>query len=46
MAVVWIKVALGSLLGGRRAGEYRKILAWHWKGRPAGEGLAPAGGDR
>ncbi len=25
MAVLWIKVALGSLLGGRRAGEYRKI---------------------
>ncbi len=39
MAVLWIKVALGSLLGGRRAGEYRKILTWHWRGRPASAGL-------
>ena len=45
MAVVWIKVALGRLLGGRRAGEYRKILAWHWRGRPASAGLPPVAGS-
>ncbi len=35
VAVVLVKVALGSLLGGRRASEYRKILAWPlWVGSP------------
>lgn len=38
-AVVLPKLLLGSVLGGRRAGEYRKILAWHAAGRPAGAGL-------
>ena len=37
----WIKAALGSLLGGRRAAEYRKILAWHGRGCPASAGLPP-----
>ncbi len=46
LAVMWIKVALGSLLGGRRASEYRRILAWYWQGRPAHAGLAPGGGER
>ena len=41
MAVLWIKAALGSLLGGRRAGEFRKLLAWQWRGRPASAGLPP-----
>ncbi|MCZ6570264.1 MAG: hypothetical protein O7B23_08910 [Deltaproteobacteria bacterium] len=42
MAVAWIKAALGSLLGGRRAAEYRKILAWHGRrGCPASAGLPP-----
>ena len=41
LAVLWMKVALGSLRGGRRAGEYRKILAWHRRGRPASAGLPP-----
>ena len=41
MTVLWIKVALGNLLGGRRAGEFRKLLAWHFSGRPASAGLPP-----
>ena len=41
LAVVWIKVALGSWLGGRRAAEYRKILARHGRGCPASAGLPP-----
>ncbi len=39
LAIVLGKVLLGSLLGGRRAAEYRKLLAWHWQGRPASAGL-------
>jgi hypothetical protein len=41
-AVVWIKLLLGSVFGGRRAAEYRKILAWHRAGRPADAGLGSA----
>jgi len=41
-ALVLIKILCGSVLGGRRAGEYRKILAWHAAGEPATSGLAAA----
>ena len=45
-AALWLMVVLkllfGSVLGGRRAAEYRKILAWHASGRPAGAGLDSA----
>ena len=44
--VVLARVLLGSVLGGRRAAEYRKLLAWHWQGRPASAGLSPARGER
>ncbi len=37
--IVLAKLLLGSVLGGRRAAGYRKILAWHWAGRPATAGL-------
>ena len=43
LAIVVARVALGSVLGGRRAREYRKILAWHWRGRPASAGLSAGG---
>jgi len=41
-AVVWIKILCGCAFGGRRAQEYRKILAWHRAGEPATSGLAAA----
>jgi len=41
-AVVWIKILCGCVFGGRRAQEYRKILAWHRAGEPATSGLAAA----
>lgn len=41
-AVVLVKVALGCVLGGRRASEYRKILVWHLAGRPQEAGLGSA----
>ncbi len=40
--VVVLKILFGSVLGGRRASEYRKILAWHLRGRPAESGLGSA----
>ncbi|MFI5315951.1 MAG: glycosyltransferase family 2 protein [Myxococcota bacterium] len=40
--IVLAKVVCGSALGGRRAQEYRKILAWHGAGEPATSGLAAA----
>jgi len=39
---VWIKILCGCAFGGRRAQEYRKILAWHRAGEPATSGLAAA----
>lgn len=41
-AIVLVKILCGSVLGGRRAQEYRKILAWHGAGEPATSGLAAA----
>jgi len=41
-AGVWIKILCGCVFGGRRAQEYRKILAWHRAGEPATSGLAAA----
>jgi GT2 family glycosyltransferase len=41
-AVVMVKILAGSVFGGRRAAEYRKILAWHGAGEPATSGLAAA----
>jgi hypothetical protein len=41
-SLVWLKLLLGSVFGGRRAGEYRKILAWHRAGMPADAGLGSA----
>lgn len=41
-ALVLMRLVLGCLFGGRRAGEYRKILAWHHQGRPAAAGLGAA----
>jgi len=41
-AVVWIKILFGCAFGGRRAQEYRKILAWQRAGEPATSGLAAA----
>jgi GT2 family glycosyltransferase len=41
-AIVLVKIVCGSVLGGRRAQEYRKILAWHGAGEPATSGLAAA----
>ena len=40
-ATISLKLALGSVLGGRRAAEYRKILVWRLRGRPEGAGLRP-----
>jgi GT2 family glycosyltransferase len=39
-AIVMAKILLGCVFGGRRAQEYRKILAWHREGEPAKSGLA------
>jgi hypothetical protein len=39
-AIVMAKILLGCVFGGRRAKEYRKILAWHREGEPATSGLA------
>jgi hypothetical protein len=33
--IVMLKILLGVVFGGRRAGEYRKILAWHRAGEPS-----------
>jgi GT2 family glycosyltransferase len=41
-AVVFAKILVGSAFGGRRADEYRKILAWHRAGEPATAGLSAA----
>ena len=41
-AIVMARILLGCAFGGRRAGEYRKILAWHRAGRPATAGLGSA----
>jgi hypothetical protein len=41
-AIVMIKILCGTVFGGRRASEYRKILAWHRAGEPATSGLAAA----
>ncbi len=40
--LVWVKLVFGCVAGGRRAAEYRKILAWHRAGRPADAGLGSA----
>ena len=37
--IVRAKLWLGSTFGGRRAAEYRKILAWYRAGQPASAGL-------
>jgi len=39
-AIVMVKILLGVAFGGRRAGEYRKILAWHLAGEPSTAGLS------
>jgi hypothetical protein len=39
-AIVMSKVLLGVVFGGRRAAEYRKILAWHLAGEPSTAGLS------
>jgi GT2 family glycosyltransferase len=41
-AIVIAKILLGCVFGGRRAAEYRSILAWHRAGRPATAGLGAA----
>jgi len=41
-AIVMAKVLLGCVFGGRRAAEYRSILAWYRAGRPATAGLGAA----
>jgi GT2 family glycosyltransferase len=41
-AIVMAKILLGCVFGGRRAAEYRSILAWHRAGRPATAGLGAA----
>ena len=41
-AIVVTKTALGAVFGGRRAADYRGLLAWYLAGRPAGAGLGPA----
>jgi len=41
-AIVMVKILCGTVFGGRRASEYRKILAWHRAGEPATSGLAAA----
>ncbi len=40
-ATIFLKLALVSVVGGRRAPEYRKILAWRLRGRPLEAGLRP-----
>lgn len=39
-AIVMVKILLGVVFGGRRAEEYRKILAWHRAGEPSTAGLS------
>lgn len=39
-AIVMVKLLFGVIFGGRRAGEYRKILAWHRAGEPSTAGLS------
>ncbi len=39
-AIVMAKILIGAAFGGRRAGEYRKILAWHRAGEPSTAGLS------
>jgi GT2 family glycosyltransferase len=41
-AIVVARILLGCVFGGRRADEYRKILAWYRAGRPATAGLGAA----
>jgi hypothetical protein len=41
-ALVPAKLLFGSLLGGARGAEYRRILAWHWKGMQPAAGLRSA----
>lgn len=41
-AIVMARILLGCVFGGRRAEEYRKILAWYRAGRPATAGLGAA----
>jgi hypothetical protein len=41
-AIVMGKILLGCVFGGRRAEEYRKILAWYRAGQPATAGLGSA----
>ena len=38
--IVMVKILLGAVFGGRRAGEYRKILAWHLEGESSAAGLS------
>jgi hypothetical protein len=38
-AIARLKLLAGCLFGGRRAAEYRAILAWHRAGEPASAGL-------
>jgi len=39
-AIVMAKILFGVVFGGRRADEYRKILAWHRAGEPSTAGLS------
>jgi GT2 family glycosyltransferase len=39
-AIVMVKILFGVVFGGRRAEEYRKILAWHRAGEPSTAGLS------
>ena len=39
-AIVMVKILIGAVFGGRRAGEYRKILAWHREGEKSTAGLS------
>ncbi|MFQ5697697.1 MAG: glycosyltransferase family 2 protein [Myxococcota bacterium] len=41
-AIVRVRLWIGCLLGGRRAAEYRAILAWYRAGMPATGGLGSA----
>ncbi len=38
--IVMLKILLGVVFGGRRGGEYRKILAWHLAGESSSAGLS------
>lgn len=38
--IVMTKILLGVVFGGRRASEYRKILAWHLAGESSSAGLS------